>query len=269
MAVFKDVNAIGKDGRNTFQNYNFRGIEQVYEYFHPLLAKHGIYTVQRSGMHRSEVITSHNKSGDEKTQVSVCVDIKIDFICSDTGELVTASGFGEGIDTSDKATNKATSGAVKYIYFNTFCVPVNANNVDDGDRHHEPRNNADKTKGMLHKRIEGVMITKEFTAKLQEQSELLTAQRETLAGLTDEKNKATLELEIQQIEGDIEWRLDILAHVVTEDIERQIDDYNNKITAQYIYKYSIEDVIEDVVKATSLNGKYHDIKATKKGLVIT
>ena len=156
MAVFREVNAIGKDNKNTFQNYNFRGIEQVYAYFHPLLAKHGIFTAQRSLNKSFEVIPSRstNSKGEPKPdQVSAHVDIAIDFICCETGETVTTSGFGEGVDTSDKATNKATSGAVKYIYFNTFCVPVTASAVEDGDRYHEPRNSSQPTKGQPHNEI--------------------------------------------------------------------------------------------------------------------
>jgi len=156
MAVFREIKAIGKEGYNDFQKYDFRGIEQVYAYFHPILDKHGIYTLQRTIKKEFEVVPSKgtNRNGEPKPdQVSAHIELAIDFVCCDTGERETASGFGEGIDTSDKATNKATSGAVKYIYFNTFCVPVKAASVEDGDRYHEPRNSSRKTKGQLHNEI--------------------------------------------------------------------------------------------------------------------
>jgi hypothetical protein len=47
-----------------------------------------------------------------------------------TGEVLIAHTFGEGMDTSDKATNKASTSAYKYLLLQLFMI---ADPKDDGD----------------------------------------------------------------------------------------------------------------------------------------
>jgi hypothetical protein len=46
---------------------------------------------------------------------------------------MTAQAMGEGMDSSDKATNKASSGAYKYVMLQVFCIPIKGL-AEDGDR---------------------------------------------------------------------------------------------------------------------------------------
>ena len=72
---------------------------------------------------------------------SIC-KIKYTFYAED-GSFVEAITIGEGMDTGDKATNKAMAIAFKYALFQVFCIPTEEMKADDPDNEcHEvrPRN---------------------------------------------------------------------------------------------------------------------------------
>lgn len=130
-SVMRDVceTGIGKDSRNKDQGYQFRGIEAAMNALSPLLVKHGIVCVPRhTGGSRFDRIT---KSGG--TLSFVMTDSEFDLIHVDDGSIVTVKTKGEGMDSSDKATNKAMSTAFKYALFQTFVVPTMAIDIDDDD----------------------------------------------------------------------------------------------------------------------------------------
>ena len=45
--IMAEIGAIGKNRKNIQQNYNFRGIEDVYNTASPILAKHQVFCVPR------------------------------------------------------------------------------------------------------------------------------------------------------------------------------------------------------------------------------
>ena len=47
-AVMADVEAIKKDKDNRQQGFKFRGIDDVYNAVHPILAKHGVFSLPMS-----------------------------------------------------------------------------------------------------------------------------------------------------------------------------------------------------------------------------
>ena len=63
------------------------------------------------------------------------VHAEFDFVSAEDGTKHTASTFGEAMDSSDKATNKAMSAAYKYAAFMTFCIPVEGDNDSENDHH--------------------------------------------------------------------------------------------------------------------------------------
>lgn len=130
-SVMRDVCAIGigKDSRNKDQGYQFRGIEAAMNALAPLLVKHGIVCVPRhTSTHRFDRLT---KSGG--TLSFVMTDSEFDLIQVEDGSKVTVQTKGEGMDSSDKATNKAMSTAFKYALFQTFVVPTMAIDIEDDD----------------------------------------------------------------------------------------------------------------------------------------
>lgn len=130
-AVMHDVcvTGIGKDGHNKDQNFRFRGIEQAMNALAPLLVKHGIVCVPRHG--KPERFDRITKSGG--TLSFVTSQSEFDLVSVEDGSLVTIVTNGEGMDSSDKATNKAMSSAFKYALFQAFVVPTMSVDVDFDD----------------------------------------------------------------------------------------------------------------------------------------
>ena len=114
-----DVEAIAKSKRNQSQNFNFRGIDDVYNSMHAILAKHRIYTMPEVIEDRHEERTT--KSG--SNLIYRILKIRYTFI-TDDGSSMTATVIGEGMDSGDKASNKAMSVAHKYCLLQAFCIPT-------------------------------------------------------------------------------------------------------------------------------------------------
>lgn len=118
-AVMKDVGAIGKNTKNTQQGFMFRGIDAVMNSLQPALIKNHIFVVPEVLDQTREERTS-SKGG--LLIYSIC-RIKYTFFAED-GTSVSAIVIGEGMDSGDKATNKAMSIAFKYACFQVFCIPT-------------------------------------------------------------------------------------------------------------------------------------------------
>lgn len=117
--VMADIGAVGKDQKNEAQGYKFRGIDQMYNALHPALVSHGVFCVPR--VLTSETTERVSKSGTPSLRVFLEVEHR--FYAPD-GSFVEVVMVGEGIDTSDKATNKALSAAYKYALMELFCIPT-------------------------------------------------------------------------------------------------------------------------------------------------
>lgn len=125
--VMEDIGAIGKNDTNKQQGFKYRGIDSVMNALNPALIKHKIFTVP-------EVLEQSRE--ERKTQkgstliYSVC-RIRYRFYATD-GSFVDAVVVGEGMDSGDKASNKALAVAFKYACFQTFCIPTE-DLMDDPD----------------------------------------------------------------------------------------------------------------------------------------
>jgi hypothetical protein len=119
VAIMRDVGAISKDRKNTQQNYAFRGVDDVYAALHDILAKHGVFTMPEVMEDRSEERTT--KSGG--ALIYRILRIRYHFIAAD-GSEVQSIVIGEGMDSGDKASNKAMSVAHKYALLQAFCIPT-------------------------------------------------------------------------------------------------------------------------------------------------
>jgi len=123
-AVMRDVGAIGKDQKNTAQGFKFRGIDQFVNALYPALVKHGVFLSPRSVNYSQElkdVTRSNGKAGVDK---HVTLMMEYTFYAED-GSCVTVGPVpAEGLDSGDKATNKALSAALKYALIQTFSIPT-------------------------------------------------------------------------------------------------------------------------------------------------
>lgn len=118
-AIMEDICSIGKDRQNTAQGYKFRGIDDVYNELHSVLAKHKVFTVPKIIAERHEERISA-KGGLLLYRV---LTIEYTFFAED-GSFVTSVVIGEGMDSGDKASNKAMSVAHKYCLLQVFAIPT-------------------------------------------------------------------------------------------------------------------------------------------------
>lgn len=118
--VMRKINAVGKDRKNTHQNYNFRGIDDVYNEVHVPFSEAGLFSFPRILDRFEEIYDS--KSG--ARTIRVVLKIEYIFMASDSSSIVVGPIYSEGIDTSDKATNKALAVAHKYAIIQLLAIPT-------------------------------------------------------------------------------------------------------------------------------------------------
>jgi hypothetical protein len=144
MAALGSV-GINKDRTNEQQRFKFRGVDDVYAALNPLLVKHNLLMLPRVVARDS--IERKSKSG--SPLFASVVTIEFDFVSVDDGSKHTISGYGEGMDSADKSTAKASSIAYKYAVFQAFCVPLEGAMPDPDAETHEVEGDADAIKRIL------------------------------------------------------------------------------------------------------------------------
>jgi len=139
MKVYQAINAVQSElakigitkSRTNQQgaSYKFRGIDDIFNTVSPLLAQHGLCILPR--VLSRECIERQTKAGGAIFYVTV--EVEFDFVAAVDGSKHTVKTFGEAMDTSDKATNKAMSAAYKYAALQAFAIPTEGDN--DADAH--------------------------------------------------------------------------------------------------------------------------------------
>ena len=118
-SVMEEIGAIGKTSKNSQQGFMYRGIDAVMNAINPALVKHKVFIVP-------EVLEQTRDERQTKSGsvliYSIC-KVRFRFYAQD-GSYVEAITIGEGMDSGDKATNKAMSIAFKYACFQVFCIPT-------------------------------------------------------------------------------------------------------------------------------------------------
>lgn len=119
LGVMGEVGAIGKDQINQSQRFKYRGIDQVMNALQPALIHNGLFVYPE--------IVDHMREERESTQgrnlIYSVITVKYHFTARD-GSEICVTVIGEGMDSGDKATNKALSIAFKYACFQLFCIPT-------------------------------------------------------------------------------------------------------------------------------------------------
>lgn len=123
----RDVGAIGKNGLNDFDKYKFRSIDDVYNKLQPALYKNGVFFIPQV------LDSTEEKQTSQKGTQQVRIKLRVKYtIFADDGSSIETIVEGEGIDRSDKATNKALTAALKYMLIQVFCIAVEGQ--EDSDR---------------------------------------------------------------------------------------------------------------------------------------
>lgn len=130
IGVMSDIGVIGKEKRNTQQGFKYRGVDDVMNALQPVMVQHGLFVVP-------EIIDQKREERQTKNGTnliySVCT-VRYTFYAKD-GSNVQCVVIGEGMDSGDKATNKAMSIAFKYACFQVFCIPTEEMKDPDAEVH--------------------------------------------------------------------------------------------------------------------------------------
>lgn len=130
LGVMQDCGAIGKDRRNQQQGFAYRGVEDVMNNLQPLFVKHGVFVVPEV----LEQVREERTNAKGTTLLYSLLKVRFTFTASD-GSSVAAVTIGEGMDSGDKASNKAMSVAFKYACFQVFCIPTEEMVDADAESH--------------------------------------------------------------------------------------------------------------------------------------
>lgn len=138
IAVMKDVKGIEKNSNVGVGNAAYKGVkdEDVKRAIGESMAQHGlcIFPVNISPTVHIDRWEENTNYG-VKPKQSVLTEVISTFVLMHTsGESITLTGYGHGIDTQDKSAGKATTYALKNLLLYTFMVPTGK--IDDADNHH-------------------------------------------------------------------------------------------------------------------------------------
>lgn len=113
-AIQSEIGSIGKNNKNSFQNYAFRSVGQAMAALQPLLNKHGV--ILQPTYSEPHIIEQEKGAG-------ATVLLRLQFVAIEDGSAMLVAAVGQGADSGDKAVYKAMAGAFKYAVFQTFCIP--------------------------------------------------------------------------------------------------------------------------------------------------
>lgn len=128
LAVMRDVRAVGKDGENKEQGFNFRGIDGTVNALGPAMRKHGLVVLPTLIDKEHEQVTTRNNRTMNSVHVTVCYTFYGPGGLDDKVEAVTS---GESFDTGDKGTAKAMSVAFRTALLQGFALPTQERDPDE------------------------------------------------------------------------------------------------------------------------------------------
>jgi hypothetical protein len=127
---------LGKDSKNAFHGYKYRGIDAVCDAVGPLLALHDVCLV----CWYSDMTVEEGRTKKDEPQLWVRMKGTFEFISArDGSKMKTGAFYGEAADTGDKGVGKAESYAYRNMLIKTFCIPVNGAEADTEAHEPEPR----------------------------------------------------------------------------------------------------------------------------------
>lgn len=146
--IMSEVGAVGKDSKNLQQNYNYRGIDAVYNALNEVMSKHKVF---------STCIDIQNEQKEERTSKQGTALFTYSAIFTyrfyaEDGSFTDTKVIGKGMDSGDKDTNKAMSVAHKYALLQIFCIPTDEEKDPEVDSHEvKSKENGKKKEDFLKK----------------------------------------------------------------------------------------------------------------------
>lgn len=124
--AMRRISAISKDSVNQTQGFKYRGIDAVMNALYPVMSDLGLFIVpevlEQTREERTSVKT-YNNTEKKTTLLYSILKIRYTMYAPD-GSSVSCVVIGEGMDSGDKASNKALSVGLKYACFQMFMIPT-------------------------------------------------------------------------------------------------------------------------------------------------
>ena len=118
-AVMAEIGAIGKNSQNKQQGFMYRGVDAVMNAINPALIKYKMYIAPEV----LEYTCNERTTAKGGNLIYAICKMRYTFYAED-GSCIPATVMGMGMDSGDKAMNKAMSVAFKYACFQIFCIPT-------------------------------------------------------------------------------------------------------------------------------------------------
>lgn len=134
--AMRRLTAVAKDSVNQTQGFKYRGIDAVMNALYPVMSELGLFFVPEVlEQTREERTTTKFYNGQEKKTTLLYSLLKIRYtMYAPDGSNVSAVVIGEGMDSGDKASNKAMAVGLKYAAFQLFMIPTEEMKNDDPDK---------------------------------------------------------------------------------------------------------------------------------------
>lgn len=167
--AMREIGAIGKDSKNQQQGFMYRGIDAVYNALNPVMAKLGLFICPEV----LDQTREERQTANGRNLIYSVMTIKYTIYAPD-GSSVSCVVVGEGMDSGDKASNKAMSVAMKYAAFQLFMIPTEEMKDPDAETHEV------KPKANLAARVAQVTKTETVPQTTAPVLEYLARERESL-----------------------------------------------------------------------------------------
>ncbi len=128
--IMAEIEFIAKDRKNAAQGWTFRGIDDVYNTLHPIMAKHGVFSSSRVVESKREPRPTRNDG-----VMTYTIARFVFTFFADDGSSFETEVLGEASDTGDKSSNKAMAVAHKYALLQVFLIPTEGDNDPDFKAH--------------------------------------------------------------------------------------------------------------------------------------
>lgn len=162
-AVMEDVRAVGKNERNTHQNFNFRGVDAVVNAVGPIFRRHGVVVMPTAVTESHEQVEVGSK---RSLMESVHLTVTYTFY-GPAGDSVSCEVAGAAMDAGDKATAKAMSVALRTALLQALTLPT-----DEPDPDSETFERSDAAEPDVHpatairQTVKGAGLVEPFTGYL-------------------------------------------------------------------------------------------------------
>ena len=129
VAACKDMEHIEKTGYNNFHKYKYLTVEDTVTVVRRALLNQGVFMYRSACMMRSYEM----RASEDGSKVGTYVTLDLEFTLTDGSARIVLPATAEARDTSDKATQKAETSALKYALFQNFLLQGNEDDLDTGE----------------------------------------------------------------------------------------------------------------------------------------